>query len=194
MEKTKQFKTYLVATAMGLAATVGLFAYEGAITSNVDAKANPTTSLTVAKIEFGTDLFADKSMKGPLSSRAVLTNLSNSQVSYTCDSAFCYPLHKVHKGDAPTAMKLGKTQGTKIGTITFNFSNFTYKSIRINTKADENKTLLINGEAHSVTTDWSNIDLYNCNIGSNKSLTITSTKVNDPFTWISFIELHSASK
>ena len=58
----------------------------------------------------------------------------------------------------------------------------------------ENKTLLINGEAHSVTTDWSNIDLYNCNIDSNKSLTITSTKVNDPFTWISFIELHSASK
>ena len=191
MEKTKQFKTYLVATAMGLAATVGLFAYEGAVTSNVDAKANPTTSLTVAKIEFGTDLYAKKCMTGVLSSRAVLTNLSDSQVSYTCDSAFC-----LNKGNAPTAMKLGKTKtrGTKIGTITFNFSNFTYKSIRINTKADENKTLLINGEAHSVTTDWSNIDLYNCNIGSNKSLTITSTKVNDPFTWISFIELHSASK
>lgn len=54
MEKTKQFKTYLVATVIGLAATVGLFAYEGAVTSNVDAKAQ-TSSFTTATIKFNND-------------------------------------------------------------------------------------------------------------------------------------------
>ena len=51
MEKTKQFKTYLVATAIGLAATVGLFAYENATTVQADAKAQ-TSPFTIATIEF----------------------------------------------------------------------------------------------------------------------------------------------
>lgn len=200
MEKTKQFKTYLVATAIGLVATVGLFAYEGAVTNNVDAKANPTTSLTVAKIYFGKkDGDMAHPLSGALSTESFLTNITDDKVSYTCLYASIY-----HNVDIPkycTSLLLGNNNtGTNhIGTVTFNFlNNFKYQSVRINAKANENKDLIVNNKTYTVKNNWTNIDIYSCGTSIDSSITITSVIGNkeksNPFTWISSIELHSASK
>lgn len=196
MDRSKQLKTYAITAALGLAATIGLFAYEGASTAQADAKGqSQSTSLKVARIDFGTKIstYAYTSVPNTISERATLSGIKDSNLS--ADTNFAY----VDSSDSKKnkyALQLGLDFNFFIfnfiepGSITFNFSSFSYQSIRINVKANENKTVSVNKRLYPVTTAWSDIDIYNCGVNSSDPLTITSTIGSDPFTWISSIELH----
>jgi hypothetical protein len=200
MNRSKQLKTYAITAALGLAATIGLFAYEGASTAQADAKGqNQSTSLKVAKIEFPGKNIDDMqwtSMAAPLQTGFKfydLSGLTEQNLAYTSTNAYAQAYADYWSQKPKFSMQLGKgwqPSEYAVGSITFNFSSFSYQSIRIAARAKENKNLLINGKSYAVSKGWSDIDIYNCGVNSSDPLTITSTIGSDPFTWISSIELH----
>lgn len=201
MSMSKINKTMLAAVTAAIAA-LGLIGYNmvGHV-ENAQAVAQ-TSTLSVATISWSTTTSrcrqrSKEEMSGDkISNRALLTNINDSKLTYTCSNVYASSVKNKNKHPR-YAMQLGKGRRKNnyggdyaIGTITFNFSNFSYQSIRIEAKANETKSLFVNNVAYPVTTSWSYIDLYRCGNPSSEAITIKSELVTDPFTWISCIELH----
>ena len=201
MSMSKTNKTMLAAIVAAIVA-LGFVGYN-MVGHDENAQAVAQTStLRVATVSWSTATSGcgqgsnEEMIRDKISNRALLNNISDSKLTYTCSNVYASLVSNQYNPPR-YAMQLGKGWWENnyggdyaIGTITFNFSNFSYQSIRIEAKANETKSLFVNNIAYPVTTSWNNIDIYNCRTPSSKAITITSEKALDPFTWISCIELH----
>lgn len=191
MSKSKTMLAALAAALIGL----GFVGYNVANNSiQVEAKKPTSSSLTVAKIDYGTKVrnitWTPISTK-KVSDAATLTNIADSNLTYTVDNVFAQSGTSSWNPSLALQIGGGYWSGSyATGSLTISFKNIKYQSIRLNVRADESKNFYINGNAYPVTTSWANTDLYYCGSATSEAITIKSEKVNDPFIWISSIEIH----